>query len=130
MALKGRRTPTNCKVASHVATQVPQTGTEDGTAPGFTGVVACLQRDPLLMVTVEAPLEPMQPEILAKPAIATMCTSCIIQDETTGVTYMDMVTTSVGRVALRSSCLVSYSSRPTIEAITYLSQERKSDNCL
>ena len=27
---------------------------------GFTGVVACLQKDPSPMATIEAPLEPMQ----------------------------------------------------------------------
>ena len=29
-----------------------------------------------------------------------MSTSCIMKDKVTGVTYMDMVTTSIGRVAL------------------------------
>ena len=38
-----------------------------------------------------------------------------------GVTYMDMVTTSVGRVALSSSCMVPCSSGPTIEDVTNLS---------
>ena len=75
--------------------------------PGFMGVVACLQKDPSPMATIEAPMKPMQPEIMVEPAVATMCTSHIIQDETTGVTYMDMVTTSVGRVALSSSHLVA-----------------------
>ena len=63
----------------------------------------------------------MQPEILAEPAIATMCTSCIIQDETMGVTYMDMVTTSMGRVALSSSQMTTCSPGPTIEDVTNLS---------
>ena len=48
-------------------------------------------------------MEPMQPEILAEPVIATMCISHIVQDETPRVTYMDVVTTSMGRVALSSS---------------------------
>ena len=88
--------------------------------PGFTGVVACLQRDPSPMTTIKAPLEPMQPEILAEPAIATMCTSHIIQDETTEDTYMDMVTTSMGRVVLSSSHVVPCSSGPTTEDVTNL----------
>ena len=29
-----------------------------------------------------------------------MCTSCIVQDEATGMTYMDTVTASVGQVVL------------------------------
>ena len=73
------------------------------------------------MATIEAPMEPMQPKILAKTAITTMCTSCIILDKTMGVTYMDTVTTSVGRMALSSSCMVVCSLSPTIEDITNLS---------
>ena len=89
--------------------------------PGFMGMVACLWRDPLHMATIEAPMEPMQPEILTEPAIATMCTSCIIQDETMGAIYMDTVTTSMGRVAFSSSHVVTCSPGPTIEDITDLS---------
>ena len=88
--------------------------------PGFTEVVACLQRDPLPTTTTKAPREPLQLEIMAEPVIATMCTSHIIQDETMGVTYMDMVITSVGRVALSSSHVVTCPPRPTIEDITDL----------
>ena len=62
----------------------------------------------------------MQPEIMVEPAIATMCTSNIIQDETMGVTYMDMVTTSVGRVALSSSHMVTCPPGPTTEDVTDL----------
>ena len=75
--------------------------------PGFTGVVACLWRDPLPMTTTEAPREPMQLEIMVEPAIATMYTSHIIQDETMGATHMDTVTTTVGRVATSSSCVAT-----------------------
>ena len=70
--------------------------------PGFKEVIACLQRDPLPVTAFEVHLEPMQQEAMVKPTVATMCASCIVQDETMGITYMDMVTTSVGQVALRS----------------------------
>ena len=73
------------------------------------------------MATIEAPIEPMQPEILVEPAIATMCTSCIIKDEAMGVTYMDMVTTSMGMVALSSSHVATCSPGLTIEDVTNLS---------
>ena len=89
--------------------------------PGFIGVVACLWRDPSLTATFEAPMGPMQPEILAEPAIATMCANHIVQDEIMGATYMDTVTTSVGRVALSNSHMVKCSPRPTIEDVTDLS---------
>ena len=118
-ASKGRRMPTNHGVASHVATWVPQTST-----------VACLWRDPLPMATIKAPMEPVQLEILVESAVATMCTSCIIQDETMGVTYMDMVATSMGRVALRSSHMVTCSPGPTIRGHHWPLLGRKDDNCL
>ena len=41
-----------------------------------------------------------QQEVMSAPGVATMCTSCIVKDKVMGFTYMDMVTTSVGRVAL------------------------------
>ena len=86
--------------------------------PGFMGVVACLQRSPPPTTSAKAPSEPMQLEIMVEPAIATMGTSCIIQDETMGVTYMDTVTISVGRVALSNSCMVTCPPGPTIEDVT------------
>ena len=48
------------------------------------------------MITSEVPLEPMQLKVMAEPMVAMMCASHIVQDEITGVTYMDTVTTSVG----------------------------------
>ena len=72
------------------------------------------------MATIEVPMEPMQLSIMVEPAVAAMCTSHIIQDETMRITYMDVVTTSIGRVALSSSCLVVCPPRPTIEDITNL----------
>ena len=65
-------------------------------------------------------METIQPETMAKPAVAMVCTICIVQDETTGVTYMDMVTTSMGRVALKSSYMVAHPHGPTIEDATDL----------
>ena len=64
--------------------------------PGFKEVMACLQRHPWPEIALEAPLEPLQLEIPIELAIATMCASCIVQDEAMGITYMDTVTTSVG----------------------------------
>ena len=37
-------------------------------------------------------------ELVAAPGIASISSSHIVKDELMGVTYMDMVTTSVGRV--------------------------------
>ena len=86
--------------------------------PGFKEVTACLQRDPA--IPIKAPLELMQLEVMAEPVVAMMCTSSIVQDEITGVTYMDTVTTSVGRVVLMSSCLMTETPRLTIQDVTNL----------
>ena len=53
-----------------------------GVAPhlGFKEVMACLQRDLLPVTTFKAPLEPMQLEVMVKPAITTMCASHIVQE--------------------------------------------------
>ena len=53
-------------------------------------------RDPLPVTALKAPVVPLQLEMPIKPAIAMMCTSCIVQDEVMGITYMDTVTTSMG----------------------------------
>ena len=44
----------------------------------------------------------------------TMCTSCIIRDKVTGATYLDTVTTSVGRVALSGPEQETLAQGPTI----------------
>ena len=54
------------------------------------------------------------------PGVATMSTSCIMKDEVTGVTYMDMVTTSVGRVALSGPEQETLAQWPKIQDITDL----------
>ena len=64
--------------------------------PGFKEVMACLGRDPSPVTALKATLEPLELEMPIKRAIATMCTSCIVQDEAMGITYMDTVTTCVG----------------------------------
>ena len=72
------------------------------------------------MIPFKALLEPTQPEAMVKPMVALMCAGCIVQDEATGITYMDMVTTSVGQVSLGSSCLVAQTPGLTIEDVTDL----------
>ena len=88
--------------------------------PGFKGVITCLQEGLPPDSAVKAPMEIIQLEVMVKPAMAIMCTTHIVQDETTGVTYMDTVTTSVERVAFRSSCMLAHPPRPTIEDVTDL----------
>ena len=67
---------------------------------GFQGVTACLKKDKPLERAFEMPSRPLTVEMVNVPRLATMCTSHIVKDEMTGITYMDTVTTSIGRVAL------------------------------
>ena len=87
---------------------------------GFWEVTACLQRDLSLATAFKAPPEPLQLEATIEPVVAMMCTSCIVQDEATGMMYMDTITTSVGQVALRVPCLAIQVLGPTIEDLTNL----------
>ena len=57
----------------------------------------CL-RSPLLEEVLKASLDPLAVGVMTVPGVATMCTSHIIRDQLTRATYLDMVTTSVGRV--------------------------------
>ena len=54
------------------------------------------------------------------PGVVTMSTSCIVKDEVTGVTYMDIVTTLMGKVALSGPEQETSAQGPTIEDITDL----------
>ena len=54
------------------------------------------------------------------PTVATVYATQIVQDKATGVTYMDMVTALVGRVALGNPWMVANLQGPTVEDITDL----------
>ena len=112
---KGRRAPMSWgdKARIHISTQASGSHTENYTSPRF-------QRDPLPETALKAPPEPLWLEMQIKPAIAMMCTSHIVQDEATGITYMDTVTTSMGQVALGDPHLAIQTPGTTIEDITDL----------
>ena len=84
---------------------------------GFAGVTACLHVPKLVEVDLELPVGLMPMEMVAAPGIASMSSSCIIKDELTGVTYMDTVTTSIGRVTISGPGLEAFPTSPTIEDI-------------
>ena len=98
----------------------PKPGLEITLPLGFKVVSACLLRDSPLLAPIEPP-KTRQPDTLMGPTVATMYTTCMVQDEATGVTYMDTVTASVGRVALRNPCVADNLQGPTMEDITDLS---------
>ena len=85
--------------------------------PGFKGVAACLLRESPLLALVEAPPEVRQPAMLMEPMVTMMYATHIVHDKATGVTYMDMVTTSVRRVALGNPCMVAILPGPTVEEL-------------
>ena len=88
--------------------------------PGFLGVMACLRRSQLLEEVLEVSLDPLAVGVMSAPGVVTMCTSCIIRDKVTGATYLDMVTTSIGRMALSGPEQETPAQGPTIEDITNL----------
>ena len=58
--------------------------------------------------------------VLTGPTVVTMSTSCIVKDEVMGVTYMDTMTISVGRVSLSGPKQEASTQGPTIQDITDL----------
>ena len=63
---------------------------------------------------------PLQIAAVMEPTVAMMSTSCIVKDKATGVTYMDIVTNSVGRLALSGPEQGTPTKGPIIEDITDL----------
>ena len=67
--------------------------------PSFLEVTACLRGQSLKEVP-KAPPCSLAMGMMTAPGVATMSAIHVIWDEATGATYLDMVTTSVGRVTL------------------------------
>ena len=88
--------------------------------PSFLGVMACLRRDQSLEGAHKVSPNPLAVGVMSAPGVVTMSTSCIMKDEVTGITCMDMVTTSVGRVALSGPEQETPAQGPKIEDITDL----------
>ena len=85
--------------------------------PSFLGVTACLRRSQSPEEVHEVSPDPLAVGVMLAPWVVTMCTSCIIRDEATGATYLDTVTTSVGRVALSGPEQETPAQGPTIEDV-------------
>ena len=87
--------------------------------PGFLEVTSCL-RDPLLKEILNTTPIPVAVEMMTALGVATMSASRVVLDEATGVTYLDMVTTSVGRVTLSGPGGKIPTLGPKIEDVTDL----------
>ena len=85
---------------------------------GFSGVTSCLHAPELAEVELKAPVDVMPVGLLATPGISSVSSSHIVKDELMRVTYMDTVTTSVGRVTISGLGLEALSTSPSIEDIT------------
>ena len=85
--------------------------------PGFVGVTMCLQRDQSLEEICEVPPNPLKMAVVLGPAMVTMRTSHIVKDEVIGVTYMDTMTTSVGKVTLSGPRQEALVQGPIIEDV-------------
>ena len=85
--------------------------------PGFLRVTACLQREQSMEGVCKLPLDLLMIEVISVPEVAMMSMRHIMRDEVTGVTYMDTVTSLLGRVTL--SCPKQWTSAqgPTIQDI-------------
>ena len=88
--------------------------------PGFLPVMVCLRRDESLEGAHKVSQNPVAVGVMSAPWVVTMSTSCIVKDKVTRVTYMDMVTTSIGRVALSGLDQETPAHRLKIEDITDL----------
>ena len=86
--------------------------------PGFASVTVCLWRDQL----PEGASHPdsLRMAVLSGPAVATISTSHIVNDEVTGVTYMDTVTTLVGWLTLDGPRQEAWAQGPAIQDVTDL----------
>ena len=85
---------------------------------GFAGVTACLWTQEPSEMASEVPHDALPIGVVATPRISTISMSRIIRDEAMGVTYVDTVTTSIGRVAFSGPDPEASSQGPTIEDVT------------
>ena len=80
----------------------------------------CLRGDDSLERAHEVSPNLLAVGVMSAPWVTTMSMSHIVRDEVMGITYMDTVTTSVGRVALSGPEQESPAQGSTIEDITNL----------
>ena len=80
--------------------------------------MACLHTPELVEVDLKAPVGIMPIRLLATPGISSVSSSHIVKYEIMGITYMDTITTSIGRVTISGPGLEAFPTSPTIEDIT------------
>ena len=63
---------------------------------GFTDVTSCLKVPEFVEIDSDTPVGPMSIGLVATPGISSVSSTRVMKDNTTGLVYMDTVTTSVG----------------------------------
>ena len=79
------------------------------------GVTACLKA---LEGSQEVPMDTLSIGLVMMLGLSSVSSSSVVQDDATDLTYLDTVTTSVGRVILSSADPNISSTGPIIEDIT------------
>ena len=79
--------------------------------------MACLKMLELMEVDQEVPMGTLSIGLVMTLGISSMSSSRIVKDDATGLTYVDTVTTSVGRTILSGPNPNASSTGPTIEDV-------------
>ena len=82
------------------------------------GVIACLETPEPAQTSQDMSMDVMSIRMVTTAGISSMSSSRVVQDDTTGLIYMDTITTSIGRVVLSGPDPGKSSSGPTIEDVT------------
>ena len=85
---------------------------------GLMGVMACLKMPELVEVDQEVSMDTLSMGLVTAPGISSVSSSHVVKDDATGLTYVDTVTTSIGRIILSGLDLNASSTGPIIEDIT------------
>ena len=75
---------------------------------GFTDVTSCLKAPKFVEIDSDMPASPMLIGLVATPGISSISSTRVMKDDTMGLVYMDMVTTSVGQVILSGDSVNSH----------------------
>ena len=84
---------------------------------GFTDVTSCLKVPKFVEIDSDMPAGPMSIGLVVTTDISSVSLTRVTKDDTTGLVYMDTVTTSVGQVILSRDSVDSHG-RLVIEDIT------------
>ena len=82
------------------------------------GVTACLKMPELVEVDQEVPMGALSIGLVMMPGISSISSSHVVTDDAMGLTYVNTITISVGRIILCRPNLHTTSTGPTIEDIT------------